>query len=176
MVFYHRHLLLSLLLLLVVVKGTIVRLECRLHANFSIQRKGHRYESTPLEVYYKVQNASACAVLCVSRNFCDFINYNYHSLNCELIQTDDYIYDNNKLKPSQNWLFMSTTFSLHNVSLLKRYNVFSITCRWCKYIFCFFITVIYCITALKMKFKDFFSKCDQIPVSCGFGRIYWKNP
>ena len=139
MVFYHRHLLLSLLLLLVVVKGTIVRLECRLHANFSIQRKGHRYESTPLEVYYKVQNASACAVLCVSRNFCDFINYNYHSLNCELIQTDDYIYDNNKLKPSQNWLFMSTTFSLHNVSLSKRYNVFCITCRWCKYIFCFFI-------------------------------------
>ena len=33
-------------------------------------------------------------------------------------------------------------------------------------------------TAEKMKFstKDFFSKCDQSAVSCGFGHIYWRNP
>ena len=30
----------------------------------------------------------------------------------------------------------------------------------------------------KMKFsiKVFFSKCDQIRRSCGFGKIYWINP
>ena len=29
----------------------------------------------------------------------------------------------------------------------------------------------------KMKFsiKDYFSKCDQIAVNCGFGHIYWRN-
>ena len=123
MIFYHRYLWLSLLVLLVVVKGTIVRLECRLHANFSIQRKGCRYRDTPLDVYFKVQNASACAVLCVSRNFCDFINYNHHSLNCELFHTNDYIYDADKLKPSQHWLFMSTTFSLHNVSFIRKFSL-----------------------------------------------------
>ena len=34
------------------------------------------------------------------------------------------------------------------------------------------------VTAQKMKFsmKGFFSKCDQIAVSWGFGHIYWKNP
>ena len=33
-------------------------------------------------------------------------------------------------------------------------------------------------TPQKMKFsiKDFFSKYDQIAVSCGFGHIYWRNP
>ena len=33
-------------------------------------------------------------------------------------------------------------------------------------------------TAEKVKFsiKDFFSKCDQTAVSCGFGHIYWRNP
>ena len=33
-------------------------------------------------------------------------------------------------------------------------------------------------TAQKMKFsiKDFFSKCDQIAVFCGFCQIYWINP
>lgn len=123
MIFYHRYLWLSLLVLLVVVKGTIVRLECRLHANFSIKRKGYRYRDTPLDVYFKVQNASACAVLCVSRNFCDFINYNHHNLNCELFHTNDYIYDIDKLKPSQNWLFMSTTFSLHNVSFIRKFSL-----------------------------------------------------
>ena len=33
-------------------------------------------------------------------------------------------------------------------------------------------------TAQKMKFSinDFFSKCDQIAVSCRFGHICWRNP
>ena len=33
-------------------------------------------------------------------------------------------------------------------------------------------------TAQKMKFsfKDFFSKCEQIRGTCGFGHIYWRNP
>ena len=35
-----------------------------------------------------------------------------------------------------------------------------------------------CVTAVKVKFSinDFFSKCDQIAVYCGFGHIYWGNP
>ena len=28
---------------------------------------------------------------------------------------------------------------------------------------------------MKLSIKDFFSKCDQIAVSCGFGHIYWKE-
>ena len=29
---------------------------------------------------------------------------------------------------------------------------------------------------VKFSIKDFFSKCDQIAVSCGFGHIYCRNP
>ena len=29
---------------------------------------------------------------------------------------------------------------------------------------------------IKKPIKDFFSKCVQTTVSCGFGHIYWRNP
>ena len=29
---------------------------------------------------------------------------------------------------------------------------------------------------MNFSMKNFFSKCDKSPVSCGFGRIYWRNP
>ena len=40
---------------------------------------------------------------------------------------------------------------------------------------CCIFLLIYAAQKMKFSIKDFFSKCDESAVSCGFGHIYWIN-
>ena len=68
------------------------------------------------------------------------------------------------------WIYHTTAFTL-------RYEK-----SHSSYIKAKFLTKSHCYcqvyTSQKMKFsiKDFFCKCDQVAVSCGFGHIYCRNP
>ena len=44
--------------------GTMLRLECRLHGNFSVREKGKRYNQAALETHYKITNTLHYAMLC----------------------------------------------------------------------------------------------------------------
>ena len=89
---------------------TIIRLECKLHANFSVKLHRKRYEG-PLLKTISLLSYNNCSLLCLFTENCTSSNYNSENMACELINHDSY---QNKLQNHIGWWFTTTKFYMKN--------------------------------------------------------------
>ena len=99
------------------ITTTVVRLEqCKYHGNFSIKLHGKRYTGTVLETKEEIP-FKECCLKCVVTDHCKFVNHNDVTQTCELLKSDEYLYDSNNLVNNSDWMFAATKFSRKNVRL-----------------------------------------------------------
>ena len=84
--------------------GTITRLPCRWHANFSRVEENKRYSGN---VFKKTTDLeyTRCLMLCVSETACSFVNFNNHAVTCELLAENENGFIQEKLSTEINWKF-----------------------------------------------------------------------
>ena len=99
--------------------SSILRLECRYHANFSITRVDNKYNDTPLVTFTGISNTTACFLLCIGNLSCDGVNYNSANSECQLIHTNDEVVLEKKLISAVNWNFSTTEFNRKNVGIIS---------------------------------------------------------
>lgn len=99
--------------------SSILRLECRYHANFSITRVDKKYNDTALVTFTSISNTTACFLLCIGNLSCDGVNYDSANSECQLIHTNDEVVLEAKLISAINWNFSTTEFNRKNVGIIS---------------------------------------------------------
>jgi len=90
-------------------KCYITRLECSIHANFTLTRSDARYHAENNTKIYNI-DMGKCIMNCITGNACKFYNYNKSNQTCEHIMALSYLLDDKYLANSTGWEFWSTGY------------------------------------------------------------------